>query len=94
MVEEKVFSLGKLIAVDTGGQGGLTLHLGLLKILALERHVKSKRPTMLQKGIITFNPIYVKVTHISSILNFSNTQSLVVQVSNIRFNNQSLHLWT
>ena len=50
---------------------------------------------MLQKGIITFNPTYlIKVTYISSILNFLNTESLAVQVSNTRFNVQSLHLWT
>ena len=48
---------------------------------------------MMQKEIMTFNPIYLtKVTYISSILKFLNTESLVVQVSNTRFNIQSLHL--
>ena len=50
---------------------------------------------MLQKGIITFNPTYlIKVAHISCILKFLNTESLVFQVLNIRFNIQSLHLWS
>ena len=72
---------------------GLTIYLGLLEICFLEHHVRSRKPTMLQKGIITFNPTYlIKVTHISSILNFLNTESLVVQVSNTRFNILSLHL--
>ena len=73
--------------------GGLTLHLGLLKMRFLEHRVRSRKPTMLQKGIITFNPTYwIKVTHISCILTFLNTESLVFQVLNIRFNIQSLHL--
>ena len=42
---------------------------------------------MMQKGIITVNPIYLtKVTYISSILKFLNTESLVIQVLNTRFN--------
>ena len=50
---------------------------------------------MMQKEMITFNPTYsIKVTYIiSSILKFLNTESLVVQVSNTRFNIESLHLW-
>ena len=92
-VEEKIFLLGKFIAVATEGQWGLTLHLGLLKMRFLEHHVRSRKPTMLQKGIITFNPTYlIKVTYISSILNFLNTESLAVQVSSTWFNIQSLHL--
>ena len=35
-----------------------------------------------------------KVTYIGSILKFSNIENLVVQVSDTRFNIQSLHLWT
>ena len=51
--------------------------------------VRSRKQTMLQKGIITFNPTYlIKGTHISSILKFLNTESLMVQVSNTRFNIQ------
>ena len=44
---------------------------------------------------VTFNLTYLtQVTYISSILKFLNTESLVVQVSNTRFNIPSLHLWT
>ena len=51
-----------------GGQGGLTFHFGLLKLRFLEHHVRSKKPTMMQKGIITFNSTYlIKVIYISSI---------------------------
>ena len=85
--EEKVFSLGKFSAVATECLGGLTLHLGLLKIRFLEHHVRSRKPTMLRKGTITFNPTYlIKVTHISCILKFLNTESLVFKVFNIRIN--------
>ena len=70
-------------------------HCGLLKIPFLEYHVMTKKLTMMRKGIITFNPTYLtKVTYISSILKFLNTESLVVQVSNTRFSIQSLHLCT
>ena len=95
-MEEKVLSLGKFSAVVTGGQKGLTLYLGLLKIHFWEHHVRSRKPTMLQKGTITFNPTYlIKVTHISNILKFLNTESLVIQVSSTRFIIQSFkHLWT
>ena len=73
--------------------GGLTLNLGLLKVRFLENHVRSRKPTMMQKGIIIFNPTYlIKVTYINSILKFLNTECLVVQVSNTRFSIQSLHL--
>ena len=92
-MEEKVLLFGKFSAVATGGQGGLTLHLGLLKIHFLEHHVRSRKPIMMQKRIITFNPKYlIKVTYISSILKLLNTESLVVQLSNTRFYIQSLHL--
>ena len=74
-----------------GGQGGLFLYLGLLKLRFLEHHARSIKPTKMQKGIITFNPTnLIKVTYISSILKFLNTERLVVQFSN--FNIQSLHL--
>ena len=44
---------------------------------------------------ITFNPSYLtKISYISSILNFLITESLVVKVSNTKFNIQSLHRWT
>ena len=70
-VEEKVLSLGKFRVIATGGQGGLTLHLGLQKIRFLEHHIRSRKPTMMQNIIITFNPTYlIKVTYISSILKF------------------------
>ena len=63
------------------------------KIRFLEHHVRSKKPTMMQKVIITFNPVYlIKVIYISSTLKFLNTESIVVQVSNTKFNIQSLHL--
>ena len=43
--------------------------------------------TMTQKRKVTFNPKYfTKVTYISSILKFLNTESLVVQVSNTTLN--------
>ena len=91
-VKEKVLSLGKFSAVATGDQGNLTLHLGLLKIRFVEHHVRSRIPTMMQKVVITFNPTYwIKVTDISRIFTFL-TESLVVQVSNTRFNIQDLHL--
>ena len=68
-------------------------HFGSLKILILEHHVTTRKPTMMQKGIITFNPTYLtEVTNISSTLKLLNTESLVVQVSNTRFNIQCLHL--
>ena len=89
-MEEKVLFLDKFSAVATGS---LAPYFGLLKILFLEHHATIRKPTMMQKGRITFNPTYLtKVTCISSILKFLNTESLVVQVSNIKFNIQSLHL--
>ena len=58
--------------------GPCTPHFGLLKIHFLERHVMTRKPTMMQKGIITFNPTYLtKVAYIGSILKFLNTKSLV-----------------
>ena len=67
-VEEKVLSLGKFRVIATGGQGGLTLHLGLQKIRFLEHHVRSKKPTMMQNVIITFNPTnLIKVIYITYI---------------------------
>ena len=93
MIEEKVLSLGKFGASLWGGQGGLALHFGSQKIIFLEHHAMLSKPKMMQKGIITFHLIYLtKVTYISSILKFLNTKSLVVKVSNTRFNIQSLHL--
>ena len=51
-------------------------HFGLLKILFLERHVTTRQPAMMQKGIYTFSPIYLtKVTYNSSILKFLSTES-------------------
>ena len=47
---------------------------------------------MMQKEV-TFNFTYVtQVTYISGVLKFLNTEILVVQVSNTRFNIPSLHL--
>ena len=75
------------------GPGGPYPPSSLTKIRFLEHHVRSRKLTMMQKGIITFNLIYlIKVTFISSILKFSKTESLVVQVSNTTFSIQSLHL--
>ena len=92
-VEEKVLSLGKFSVIATGGQGDLTLHLGLQKIRFLEHHVRSRKPTMMQNVIIPFNPTYlIKVNYISSILTFLNTENLEVQVSNTKLNIQSLLL--
>ena len=59
----------------------------------LKHHVTTRKLTMMQKGITTFNPTdLIKITYISGILKFLNTESLVVQVSNARLNIQSLHL--
>ena len=61
----------------------------------LEHYATTRKPKMMQKGILTFHFIYLtKVTHISSTLKFLNTKSLVVKVSNTRFNIQSSHLYT
>ena len=63
-MEQKVLSLGKVSAVATGG---LAAHFGLLKILFFEHQLTTRKPTMIQKGIITLNPIYVtKVTYTCS----------------------------
>ena len=54
------------------------------KILFLEYHVTTRKPTMTQKGIITFNPTYLtKVAYISSMLKFLNTESLMVKFQTI-----------
>ena len=93
---EKVFSLGKFSAVATECQGRPYPPSWFTKnTFFLEHRVRPRKPTMLQKKTITFNPTYlIKVTHISCILKPLNTESLVFQVLNIRFNIQSLHLWT
>ena len=57
-MEEKVLSFGKLSAVTTEGQGSLTFLLGLLKMSVLKHHVMTRKPTMMQKGITTFNPTH------------------------------------
>ena len=70
-----------------------SLRFGLQKKFFLEHHATTRKPKMMQKGIITFYPSYsTTVTYISSILKFLNTKSLVVQVSNTRFYIQRLHL--
>ena len=57
-----------------------------------ENHATTRKPTMMQKEIITFNPTYLtKLNSISSTLNFLNTESLVAQASKTRFNIQSVH---
>ena len=62
------------------------------KNMFLEHHVRSRKSTMVQNVIITFNPTYlIKITYISSILKFLNTENLLVQVSNTKLNIQSLH---
>ena len=50
-------------------QGSLApLHFDLLEILFLEHHVTTRKPTLLQNGIIPFNPSYLtKVTDNSTI---------------------------
>ena len=52
MMEEKVLMLGKFSAVAARGQGGF----GLRKIILCERHVTTRKLTLMQKGKITFNP--------------------------------------
>ena len=54
-MEEKVFSFGKISAIATDGQRE-SPHFGLLIILVLEHHATTRKPTMMQKGIITINP--------------------------------------
>ena len=57
----------------------------------LEHRVSTRKLEIMQKEI-TFNPSYLtKISYISSILNFLITESLVVKVSNTKFNIQSLH---
>ena len=52
----------------------------------------TKKSTIMQKEV-TLNLTYLtQVTYISSMLKFLNAESLVVQVSNTRFNIPSLHL--
>ena len=50
-MEEKVLSLGKFSAFATFP------HFGLLKMLVLEHHVTTRKPTMIKKGIITFKAV-------------------------------------
>ena len=70
-----------------------SLRFVLQKILFLEHHAMTRKSKKMQKGKITFYPsCLTKVTYVSSILKFLNTENLVVQVSNTRFNIQSLHL--
>ena len=67
----------------------VTLATSSLQTLVLEHHAMTRKLTTMQKGIYakTYNPTHLtKVTHISSILKFLNTESLVLQVSNTRFN--------
>ena len=91
-MKEKVLSHRQFSAFATGGQGSLP-PFWFTKNTFLEHHVTTRKPTMMKKGKITFNPTYLtKVTYISSILMFRNTERLVVQVSNTRFNIQTLHL--
>ena len=88
---KKALSIGKFNANAKGGQGDLTLYLGSLKYVFLEHRVRPKKPTRMQKSIITSNPInLIKVAYISSILKFLNTKSFVV--SNTKFNIQCLNL--
>ena len=90
-MEERVLSFGKFSAFAVGHQGGLAPHFGLQKLLVLELHTTTRKPTMMQKGIITINPTCLtKVTFIGSISKVLNTKSLVVLSSNTRFNIQSL----
>ena len=57
-VEEKVFSLGIFRAVATGGQGGPSPPSWFTENTFLQHHVRSRKPAILQKGKITFNPPY------------------------------------
>ena len=91
-MQEKVLSLDKVSTITMGGRGPCP-PLWFTKKTFLEHHVTTKKPTMMQKGIITFSPTYLpKVTYSSSILKFLNTKIIVIQVFNTRFNIQSLQL--
>ena len=66
-MEEKVLSLGKFSAVATGGKGGPYPPSWFTENTFFGTSCKVK--TMTQKGIITFNSIYlIKVTYINSML--------------------------
>ena len=84
-MEEKSFVTRQIQCRRYGGQERLSTPFWFIKIVFLEHHATGKLPTIMQKGIITFNLTYLaKVTYISSIFQFLNNESLVVQVSNTR----------
>ena len=63
MIEEKVVSLGKFGASLRGGPW-LAPHFWFIKNTLLEHHVMTRKPTMIQKGIITFNLIcFTEITY-------------------------------
>ena len=86
MMEEKVLSLGKFSVVATRGLRSLAPSFWFAKYTFFGTSLTTRKPTMMQKGIIIFNPIYL--TKVKKLL---NTKRLVIQVSNTRFNIQSLH---
>ena len=64
-MKEKVVSLGKFSAVAVGSKETCP-PFGLQQVLFLVHHVTTRKPTMIQRGIKTFNPTYLtEVTHIS-----------------------------
>ena len=90
-MEEQSFVTWQIHYRRYGAPGGLALPFWVTKNTFLEYHATTRKPTMMQKEIITFNPTYLtKVTNITSILKFLNTESLVAQVSNTKFNIQNL----
>ena len=92
VTKEKVLSLRKFSAVAMGGKGGFAPHFGFLKKLFWNIMKRQKNQQSCKKNN-NFNPTNkTKVTYITSILKFLNIGSLVVQVSNTRFNIPSLHL--
>ena len=60
-IEEKVSSFGKFGA-SIRGPGGPRPHVGLQKILFLEHYATTRKPKMMQKGILTFHPTYFLLT--------------------------------
>ena len=92
-MEEKVLSLGKFSDVATGARRALPPFLFNKNAVFGTLYNDKKSDNDVKRNITICNPTYLtKVTYISSISMFLNTEILVVQVSNTRFNNQSLHL--
>ena len=94
MMEEKVLSLGKFSPVTMRGHGALP-PFWFTENTCFGTSCNDKKPDNDAKrnDTVIFNLTYLtKVIYISSMLKFSNTESLVVQVLNTRLNSQSLHV--